>query len=1336
MKIQLNNLLRMVRKLCAYSAIFYMAMCYSLAQSSEMNGSPFPFDQPDINALRELQKKVFAHYFTPFPVSIDNDAPDEDYYTEGYLAVDGESNKHLSYGGYLRERPLPRAPIDDASWFTRDMENEILQAAQLGIDGFTLDLLSAKGSHYTRVKRLLQAAEDVGDGFSVVLMPDMVGLDADKDAIGDSTFATLTTFITELAEYSSAYRLSDGRLVVSPYNAHRFTAAEWSDWLDDMSADSIDIAFFPLFQSWQTYAPAFSSFSYGLSDWGNRSVGAQSSYEDAASIAHNTYGTLWMQPVSPQDFRPKSKVYWEAQNSLNYRTMWNNAIQGGSDWVQLITWNDYSEHTEISPSSGIQYAFFDLTAYYTTWFKTGTQPEITKDVLYYFYRKHSSSLVPDLQSAMINVSSAGSDAPSDSIELLAFLKEPGTLEIEIGGQIYQEFADAGITSFKVPLGAGTPEFRLYRQNSIVESVTGNQEIVTQIDYQDFLYYAGSSSRPPVDKCLDPTNPDFVADIQQVEEGNSVTFTDLSDECVDSWNWTFEGGTPATSTEQNPVVFYETSGTYDVTLVSSNNLGSTGPMVKQDYIVVIDSGTQTFYGGITRTLPATLEAEEYDTGGPEVAFHDNATKEGDLGYRPADNVDVIANEEASNGYVVGHMLSGEWLEYSTELTEGSYDIILKYATESANPGDLQVSLDGSVLGTFTDLTTTGTNFSTDTLKNINMTGAGQHVIRLTTINGGEFDIDALSFNLYPSSVSLSGCLSGYLDSNKYYELSANFAPANATYTKLNWSSSDSSVAMVDDYGVVTTLGDGTATITVSSEVGFHTDACELMVGTNYPYGGTNHILPGIVETEEYDVGGQGIAYNDDRARQGWLRHYRPDDNVDVVYRYGASGGYAIGWGREDEWLEYTVDVTAGTYDLILSYATPLPRHGDLLVTLDGNELGIFDDLPRTGSFFYYKVDTLRNVSISGGNDKILRLTYANGAGFDIDAITFQLKPERMDISGCPSAPLMPGDTLQFSAQVEPVNAVYSNLTWTSSNSSIATVDNSGFVTIINTGEVAIEASIDGGEITSVCNIVVPTNEPYGGTARPIPGLIEGEHYDVGGQGIAYNDNETKQGFLSYRPEDNVDVVNKTTASGGYSIGWTAEGEWLEYTVDVSEGTYDMVLYYACGVSTPGDLLVELDGQELGTFADVTNSGSWTTFTRDTIKNVSVTGGTARILRMTYVNGSDFDLDAIEFIGGTSGLRMADETMNNEVSIQASNLSIYPNPISSRSYASFDISKEGPYQLDVYDISGTRVQNIIDGYANKAGSYTVTMKDFSSFSAGIYFLRLTTANEILNIRFIKD
>ncbi|MDD4217166.1 MAG: PKD domain-containing protein, partial [Bacteroidales bacterium] len=82
----------------------------------------------------------------------------------------------------------------------------------------------------------------------------------------------------------------------------------------------------------------------------------------------------------------------------------------------------------------------------------------------------------------------------------------------------------------------------------------------------------------------PPTTDFVADNTNVSVGATVNFTDLTTNNPETWSWTFEGGIPATSTDQNPSVVYNTPGTYDVSLTSTNNNGSVEE-TKSGYIIV-------------------------------------------------------------------------------------------------------------------------------------------------------------------------------------------------------------------------------------------------------------------------------------------------------------------------------------------------------------------------------------------------------------------------------------------------------------------------------------------------------------------------------------------------------------------------------------------------------------------------------------------------------------------------------------------------------------------------------------------------------------------------------
>lgn len=81
---------------------------------------------------------------------------------------------------------------------------------------------------------------------------------------------------------------------------------------------------------------------------------------------------------------------------------------------------------------------------------------------------------------------------------------------------------------------------------------------------------------------------FTADKLEIKEGEQIVFTDASQGSISSWSWVFEGGTPATSAEQNPVVIYGQAGSYRVSLTVSNAQNNTDEMIMEQYILVRES----------------------------------------------------------------------------------------------------------------------------------------------------------------------------------------------------------------------------------------------------------------------------------------------------------------------------------------------------------------------------------------------------------------------------------------------------------------------------------------------------------------------------------------------------------------------------------------------------------------------------------------------------------------------------------------------------------------------------------------------------------------------------
>jgi hypothetical protein len=95
-------------------------------------------------------------------------------------------------------------------------------------------------------------------------------------------------------------------------------------------------------------------------------------------------------------------------------------------------------------------------------------------------------------------------------------------------------------------------------------------------------------------------------------------------------------------------------------------------------------------------------------------------------------------------------------------------------------------------------------------------------------------------------------------------------------------------------------------------------------TSTPYGGTPAAVPGLIQAENFDEGGSGVAYADISPTNDGGK-YRTNVSVDIESTTDVGGGYDVGWARAGEWLNYTVDVsTAGTYDLDIRVASPKRR----------------------------------------------------------------------------------------------------------------------------------------------------------------------------------------------------------------------------------------------------------------------------------------------------------------------------------------------------------------------------------------------------------------------------
>ncbi|MBK8808462.1 MAG: carbohydrate-binding protein [Bacteroidales bacterium] len=174
-------------------------------------------------------------------------------------------------------------------------------------------------------------------------------------------------------------------------------------------------------------------------------------------------------------------------------------------------------------------------------------------------------------------------------------------------------------------------------------------------------------------------------------------------------------------------------------------------------------------------------------------------------------------------------------------------------------------------------------------------------------------------------------------------------------------------------------------------------------------------------------------------------------------------------------------------------------------------------------------------------------------------------------------------------------------------------------------ITAKATDNAGNSTTSAAIAVKVRGSYKGTPFAIPGTIQFEEFDFGGNEVAYYDNSAGSSVtptVNFRTTEDVDIENCTDAGTGYNIGYAVATEWLEYTVNVaSAGIYTLKLRVACE-GTGRTVSLTAKGVSIANNVAIPNTGGWQTWQDLTVPNVSLTAG-VQVIRLTigatdYVN----------------------------------------------------------------------------------------------------------------------
>jgi glucosylceramidase len=225
---------------------------------------------------------------------------------------------------------------------------------------------------------------------------------------------------------------------------------------------------------------------------------------------------------------------------------------------------------------------------------------------------------------------------------------------------------------------------------------------------------------------------------------------------------------------------------------------------------------------------------------------------------------------------------------------------------------------------------------------------------------------------------------------------------------------------------------------------------------------------------------------------------------------------------------------------------------------------------------------------------------------------------------------------------------------------------------------------------------PVSSPYSGSPVSLPGIIEAENYDLGGQGVSYSDSTTGNSGSAYRSDD-VDV-STTTDNGvaGYNLGWVAAGEWLQYSVNVQQAGNYKLSYRVATPQTTGQIQFIAGGQVLST-TSIPATGDWTTWATVESTNINLAAG-SQIIRIKFsgqeVNLNNFTLALVN--GGSSSSVVSSSSSKTSSSATSSKTSSSSSITStSRSSSSSSATSSNVTSTSKSSSSSSTVSGVISG-----------------------------------------
>ena len=317
-----------------------------------------------------------------------------------------------------------------------------------------------------------------------------------------------------------------------------------------------------------------------------------------------------------------------------------------------------------------------------------------------------------------------------------------------------------------------------------------------------------------------------------------------------------------------------------------------------------------------------------------------------------------------------------------------------------------------------------------------------------------------------------------------------APENATNKRVSWSSNKTDVASVDGQGVVTAHKAGEALVTVKSEDGGKTATCKVTVKaekvavTGVKLDKTEHTLAvGGTVTLVATVTPEGatnkkVAWKSDKTDIATV-----DENGKVT---AVKAGVAkITVTTEDGKKTATCTITVKEDKVAVTGVTLNKTELSMTVGDSFQLVATISPKDATNQKVTWKssdsnvADVDQEGLVAAVKAGKATITVTTEDGKKTATCTITVKEDKVAVTGVKlsrtSLSLTEGDSYQLKATVSPINATNQNVTWKSSNSNVADVDQDGLVAAVKAGTATITVTTEDGNKTATCTVTVKADK---------------------------------------------------------------------------------------------------------------------------------------------------------------------------------------------------------------------------------------------------------------------